>query len=407
MDITRSEIVKGVWLDCIPDSSASFISINLLYAPDRDNSAFMGLLPYVLCCGTAQYPLAAELEAVKDKLGGIKVSPLVRRFGEVYSCGIKMDIPESCPDVKSAVSLLCSFFISPATKGGLLIHENVDSQKELVAESIDALDNDYIRYANQRCLDEMCCYEDYSVPYLGDSSEIGSVYYTRLTKHFRSVLQTCPIEIIYSGNIPAKQIKRFLREALSVMPRGEINYEIGSDIRMNAVEEDVRKSVDYDEESRCRYVLGCRIGECMDDPDFPAISLYSALAAQLALDSGLENVSADIDMHKGLFLIGFDGPSGKEDEYFSAVTGIIGKLSQAAPDSDTLQKSAQSESEKYISIAGNPDKNEEFLFSTVLLGLDCTANEYAQAVAETDANSVFAVAQSIEPDMFTVCGIPE
>lgn len=408
MEIIRSEIVKGVWLDCIPSGGkSSFMSINLLYSPDRDSMALNGLLPYVLCCGTSQYSSPDELAAVKSQLGDITLSPLVRRFGEVYSCGIKMDIPEKCSDVKSAVSLLCNLLISPATKGGLLLRENVDAQKEFVSNIVDEIENDYIKYSSLRCLNEMCCYEDYCVPYFGESSEISSVYYTRLTKHYRSILQTSPIEIVYCGDVPAKQIKRFLREALSVMPRGEINYEIGSDIRMNAVEDSVRISAEYDEESRCRYALGCRLGECMEDPDFPAIALFGSVLSILAQGAGLENVISEIDMHKGLLLISFDAPAGKENDYLDCILNIIKSVPDSLDDNELLHKAAQTEHDRLCRLEENSDENENFLFSSILLGLDCSASEFAQAVLESDKASVISVSQSLEPDMFTATGIHE
>ena len=145
----------------------------------------------------------------------------------------------------------------------------------------------------------------------------------------------------------------------------------------------------------------------MDDPDFPAISLYGSVLSGALSSAGYENVSRDIDMHKGLLVIAFEGTAGRENEYLASVLHIIEKLSCDEPEQSVFDAARSSEAGRYSAVVKDSASNEEFLFSSVLLGLDCTADDFAQAVSVTDAASVLAIARSIEPDMFTVCGIPE
>ena len=100
--------------------------------------------------------------------------------------------------------------------------------------------NDKRSYALTRCIEEMCCYEDFAVSRFGSESEAENIHYKKLTRHYRELIQTCPVEIFYCGKTDFKAVSAAMRDAFSAMPRGEIDYDIGTDLRMNAVEDHVR-----------------------------------------------------------------------------------------------------------------------------------------------------------------------
>ncbi len=123
----------------------------------------------------------------------------------------------------------------------MLLPEYVDSEKEKLLDSIKSRLNDKRSWALQRLIEQMCCYEPFAVSRLGTEDTAENIYYQKLTKHYRSLIMTCPIEIFYCGSLGAGRRCRKLSDAFSGMPRGEIDYDIGTDIRMNAVEESVRE----------------------------------------------------------------------------------------------------------------------------------------------------------------------
>ena len=116
--------------------------------------------------------------------------------------------------------LLGELLLSPATRGGLLLPKYVDSEREKAEDIIRSRVNDKRSYSVTRCIEEMCCYEDFAVGRFGSLDDMRSVNYKKLTKQYRALLQTAPIEIFYCGKESEKLLVAALRDALATLPRG-------------------------------------------------------------------------------------------------------------------------------------------------------------------------------------------
>lgn len=120
--------------------------------------------------------------------------------------------------LEQATALLGELLLSPATRGGLLLPKYVDSEREKAEDIIRSRVNDKRSYSVTRCIEEMCCYEDFAVGRFGSLDDMRSVNYKKLTKQYRALLQTAPIEIFYCGKASEKQLVAALRDALATLP---------------------------------------------------------------------------------------------------------------------------------------------------------------------------------------------
>ena len=129
MELTRTEILPGVWLNHLHEEKfkTACLSLNLLTQLNRENAAMNALIPFVLRRGTTRYPDMAALSARLEELYGSAVEPAVRRIGEVQCLGFFVNFPEDAflPDGQSVLrpvtELLGQILLSPATRGGLLL----------------------------------------------------------------------------------------------------------------------------------------------------------------------------------------------------------------------------------------------------------------------------------------------
>ena len=224
----------------------SCMSLTLLTQLQRDTASMNALIPLVLRRGTTRYPDMEAISARLDELYGTAIEPVVRRIGEIQCLGFYASIPEEeyLPGnngvLEQATALLGELLLSPATRGGLLLPKYVDSEREKAEDIIRSRVNDKRSYSVTRCIEEMCCYEDFAVGRFGSLDDMRSVNYKKLTKQYRALLQTAPIEIFYCGKASEKQLVAALRDALATLPRGELDYDIGTDVRMNSVEAEPR-----------------------------------------------------------------------------------------------------------------------------------------------------------------------
>ena len=350
-----------------------------------------------------------------DELYGTAIEPTIRRVGEIQVLGFFASFPEGdyLPGgenlLSEAAGLMAELLLSPNTRGGLLLPAYVDSEKEKLLDLIRSRVNEKRSYAIARCIEEMCCYEDFAVSRFGTEDECENINYKTLTKHYRKLLQSAPVELFYCGKASYKQVRAILKDAFAAMPRAEIDYDIGTDVRMNAVEDHVRYVEEEMDVSQGKLVMGFRLGECMDEPDIPAMYVFNAVYGSGANSKLFLNVreklslcyyaSSAVLIKKGIMLVS----SGIEfDKYDEARAEILAQLEAVkngdiSPEElDTAKRSVASELRSAMDSQG---ELEGFWLSQAMEGLDYGPMELAELIEDVTKEDVMAIAESIELDL--------
>ena len=149
------------------------------------------------------------------------IEPVVRKIGEIQCIGFLASfaddkyLPDGSGVFESIANLCGEILLAPCTKGGLLLPEYVDSEKDKLLDSIKSRLNDKRSWALQRLIEQMCCYEPFAVSRLGTEDTAENIYYQKLTKHYRSLIMTCPIR----SSTAAASARTPLREALGCIQR--------------------------------------------------------------------------------------------------------------------------------------------------------------------------------------------
>lgn len=417
MDISREEILPGVELTCLRSDKfkTACLSLSLLTQLKRETASMNALIPLVLRRGTTQYPDMEALSRKLDELYGTAIEPVVRRIGEIQCIGFYASIPE--PDflpgrqdvLCDTAELMGQLLLSPVTRGGLLLPDYVESEREKMAELIRSRVNDKRGYAMLRCMEEMCCYEDYAVSRFGSEADCESIHYQKLTRHYRSILQTSPVEIFYCGRADSRRVARVFRDALSMLPRGEIDYDIGTDVRMNAVEAQPRYVEEEMNVSQGKLVIGFRLGDVMEEPDIAAIYVFNSVFGSGSTSKLFVNVreklqlcyyaGSSVDIHKGIMLVS----SGIEfDKFDAAKAEILSQLDEMKNGNITDDELNAAKSGIASALRSGMDSQGElegFFLSQTLAGLDYGPMELAQLVEEVTKDSVVSVAKSVECDL--------
>lgn len=417
MEITRTELMPGVWLNHLRSDKfkTACMSLTLLTQLKRDSASMNALIPYVLRRGTTRYGDMEALSARLEELYGAAVEPVVRRIGEIQCVGFYASLPEreylpGGQDVlRDTAELMGELLLSPATRGGLLLPQYVDSERDKMLDTIRSRINEKRGYSLFRCIEEMCCYEDFAVGRLGGEMECQAIHYQKLTKHYRALLQTCPLEIFYCGRAGEDEVASAMRDALSALPRGGIDYDLGTDVRMNALEEAPRYVEEELPVSQGKLVIGFRLGECMEDPDIAALHVFNSVYGSGTSSKLFMNVrerlslcyyaSSIIDIHKGIMLVA----SGIEFEKFGAARDEI--LAQL----EAMKRGEITEAELNAAKAGvasdlrslmdSQGELEGFYLAQALDGADYGPMELAELSESVTKEDVVAIANSVECDL--------
>ncbi|MBQ7896008.1 MAG: insulinase family protein [Oscillospiraceae bacterium] len=423
MEIKRAEIMPGVWLNHLRSDKfkTACMSISLLTQLNRETASMNALIPFVLRRGTVSY---GDMEAISnrlDELYGAAVEPVVRRIGEIQCLGFYASIPEEdyLPKGESVLQgtaeLMGQLLLRPATRGGLLMKAYVDSEREKLLELIRSRINEKRGYALFRCIEEMCCFEDFAVSRYGSESDCEGINYKELSKQYHELLNRSPVEIFYCGRADFKKLKSVLRDALSGFPRGEIDYDIGTDVRMNAVEAEPRYVQEELNVTQGKLVMGFRLGECMEEPDLAALYVFNAVYGSGTTSKLFMNVREKLslcyyagsllDTHKGLMFVSSGIEFDKFDAAKSEILAQLEEIKAGNVTNDELNSAKAGIASDLRSMSDVQGDLEGFYLANTVDGLDCTPEELAELVEEVSLEDVKAIANSIELDLvYFLCG---
>ena len=410
-------LLPGVNLRCRTDPrfKQGCLSLHWVVPMCADHSAMNALIPFVLRRCATGYEDMEKISARLDELYGTAIEPVVRRIGEIQCVGFFASIPEGdfLPGkenvLRPACDLLGRLLLSPATRGGLLLPQYVDSEKEKLLDIIRSRINDKRSYAVTRCIEEMCCYEDFAVGRFGSEAEAENINYKKLTRQYRSLLQTSPIEIFYCGRSSKKELVSCLRDVLSTLPRGEIDYDIGTDVRMNALEDKPRTVTEELDVTQGKLVIGYRLGECMEEAEPAPIFVFNCVFGGGTTSKLFMNVrerlqlcyyaSSMVSLQKGLLLVAsgieFDKFEVARDEIFRQLDAIRqGHISDE--ELNSAKSCVASDLRAYTDSQG---ELEGFYLTRALEGLEYGPMELAELVEDVTKEDVMGIANSLACDM--------
>ena len=417
MEQSRKEILPGVFLTCLKTEKfkTGLISLNLLTPLTRQDAAKNALIPSVLRRGCASCPDLDAVSARLDELYGARIEPAVRKKGEIQCLGFWADFADDryLPAggerlLEQVAAFMGELLLDPNTRGGLFLPEYVASEKEKLLQQIRGRVNDRIGYALFRLTELMCQTEAYAVDTLGGEEEAENIGYVALTKHYNELLSKCPVELFYCGSAGPERVEAAMRDALIALPRGEIDWELGTDIRMNALEDAPRRYTEALDVSQGKLAVGFRLGECMNDPDPAAIRVMNAVYGGDSSSKLFMNVrermslcyfaSSFCNIAKGLMYV----VSGVDFENFEpALTEILAQLDAVRRSEITDEEFSAARSgvvSGLLAAADSPGSLEEFWLGQNLLGLEYGPEEMAALAEEVTPGDVAAIAAGIECD---------
>ena len=104
------------------------------------------------------------------------------------------------------------------------------------------------------------------------------------------------MELFYCGKAGYKQVRSILKDAFAAMPRAEIDYDIGTDVRMNAVEDHVRYVEEEMDVSQGKLVMGFTTETHFDDEDSYALTVFNSVYGSGAHSKLFNNVREKLSL---------------------------------------------------------------------------------------------------------------
>lgn len=405
--------VNGLRLHVMPTQrfKTFAIAVYIGFPLKEETVTPIALTPFVLRRGTTNLPETIQFRERLDELYGAGFGFDVYKRGDYQIIQFRMDIindafvhtSESL--LKRGFQFLGDVITSPALVDGVFRSKYVQEEKETVRKRLEAIVNDKIRYAQERCVEEMCKDEPYRLHPLGDRETLANIDANSLYQQYQSWLDQACIDVYVIGDTSLDEIQQCVTSSFQVKRSKESVYtQTKNQVRSG----EPQQVVDRLDVSQGKLNLGLRTTITYQDNEYPAALLYNGVLGGYPHSKLFINVreknslayyaSSRYDGHKGIMTI----QSGVEFNLMQKATEIIKEQLQAM-EQGNIETLELAQTKAMISnhlreINDSAFEMIGFDFNRVLSGRERTTSALIEEVADLTVEDIQNAARTFRLD---------
>lgn len=408
---------RGVWgrlrLHVLPTKRFKTFALSLFAGVPLSETGVtpIALTPFVLRRGTKAYPETLSFRERLDDLYGAGFGFDLYKRGDQQIVQFRLDIINdrfvSATDslLGEALTFLGEVLTAPALDNGKFRSKYVEAEKTTVSKRIDAIINDKIRYASERCVEEMCKDEPYRLPALGRKEELAAINADTLYEAYRKWLQEASFDLYVAGDTSLEEVQAIVAKAFA-LPEGQpANY---STPRLGAARAEVQSIQERLDIGQGKLNMGLRVGATYGSEQYAALLVYNGLLGGFPHSKLFVNVrekeslayyaSSRLDGHKGILTL----QSGIEIANYDKAVKIIREQIEAMKAGDFALEDLKRTQAMIINqlkeLQDSAFERISFDFSNVLSGVERTGDSFIAEIQAVTPEMVTAVAQSVVLD---------
>ncbi|MBP2116228.1 EF-P 5-aminopentanol modification-associated protein YfmF [Paenibacillus silagei] len=208
----------GMRIHVLPTKAFKTFAISLYAGVPLEESTVTStaLVPFVLRRGTASYPETTQFRERLEELYGAGFGFDIYKRGDYQIVQFRMDtINDSF--VQSKESLLGESFAflgevltRPLLENGSFRASYVATERETIRKKLESIVNDKIRYAAERCIEEMCRNEPYRLHPLGQRADLDAITPETLYQSYTSWLNGATLDLYVVGDTTPEEVEKLV-----------------------------------------------------------------------------------------------------------------------------------------------------------------------------------------------------
>ncbi|MCK6073988.1 EF-P 5-aminopentanol modification-associated protein YfmF [Paenibacillus silvae] len=325
---------KQLRIHVLPTTRFKTFAISL-YAgvPLREDTVTQtALIPFVLRRGTESYPETTQFREQLEHLYGAGFGFDVYKRGDYQIVQFRMDtINDSFVGgeeqlLDRSFAFLGEVLTKPAQENGHFKAAYVHAERETVRKKLESIVNDKMRYAAERCIEEMCKNEPYRLHPLGERKVLPAIEPAELTTAFRNWLGTASMDLYVVGDTTLEEVEELVERHFSLERTVSSDYQAQKAVRGN---QDVNTVIEKLNIGQGKLNMGLRTSITYGDDNYAAALLYNGILGGYPHSKLFVNVrekeslayyaSSRYDGHKGIATI----QSGIEIPHYEKAVAII------------------------------------------------------------------------------------
>ncbi|MEK3882202.1 pitrilysin family protein [Paenibacillus sp. PL2-23] len=371
----------------------------------------VALTPFVLRRGTAKTPETIAFREKLDDMYGAGFGFDVYKRGDSQIVQFRMDVindrfvSSEHSLLAASIGFLGEVLTEPCLEGNGFRSKYVDAEKITLKKRLEAIVNDKVRYAAERCLEEMCQGEPYRLHPLGQLNAVDAITPEALYRHYEGWLDNAALDLYVVGDTTLEEVTRLVSESFRLKPGMPAHYNRPV-VKRNVQE--TKFVVDRMEVSQGKLNMGLRTGVGYDDPLYPAALMYNGILGGYPHSKLFINVrekeslayyaASRLDGHKGICTI----QSGIEFANYDKAVEII-KAQLESMKAGQLSDLEINQTKAMISghLRELQDSAYEMLsydFNSVLTGNSRSSMELMEQVQAVTPGDIVKVAEQVQLD---------
>ena len=386
------------------------LSANLV-VPLAGNVAEKSLLPSLLCASCQEYPDLLSLNRKLAELYGAELTPSASKHGEnlvlritMTMIGDRFSLDGESISVECA-KLLCKALFEPNVANGAFRPDEVEREKRIRLDRIEALKSSKRAYAQKKMLELMCADEAYSLSILGEEDDIRALTPEQLYAAWQDLLKTAFVQLQVVGDLEVEPITALFREYFDKVE--DRNVVRGKTVVIPSAET-VKRGVEEQDIAQSKLVMGFRCGMHEPFENYAAMRTFADLFGGGTYSRLFLNVrekqslcyycAARLTAAKGILTV----QSGVETENAEkAETEILRQLDEmkaGGVTAEDLAKSQRSMEDFFLSVFDTPEELDGWLFSQVADDDFQTPEDLVADMKQVTVEQVIEMANNISLD---------
>ncbi|CAG5077619.1 Putative uncharacterized protein M1_2223 [Thermobacillus xylanilyticus] len=371
------------------------------------------LLPFVLRRGTAATPETRAFRERLDDLYGAGFGFDVMKRGDSHVIVFQLEVLQDRFARGAGESLLAAgmrllgeVVTQPALENGAFLPNYVDTEKTTVRKRLEAIVNDKIRYAAERCIEEMCAGEAYRLNALGKIEDLPRLTPETLHAYYAEWLKRASFDLYVTGDTTLDEASALAAESFRLPDGAPGTYPKPADCGSAG---EVKTVVERMDVTQGKLNMGLRIGVRYADDDYPAALMYNGILGAFPHSKLFINVreraslayyaASRYDGHKGILTI----QSGIEIANFERASAIIREQLDAMARGD-ISELELSQTRAMITgqlreLRDSAPEMIAFHFNGVLSGRSRDADELIRQIEAVTRDDIVRVAERVKLDM--------
>lgn len=377
---------------------------------EKEYATTRALLPYVLQSGTNTYPSFTELRTYLENLYGATLSVDLQKKGEYHIISITMEVAnekflkQSEPLLDKALTLLADVLFNPRSANDSFDEQIVAKEKRTLKQRIQAVNDDKMRYANLRLIQEMCKDEPYAIPVNGILEDVDQITAQSLYNYYQDSLSSDELDLYIVGDFTEEEVIQSCQAKFQLKSRTSKKVE-QTNIRKRVKENVIIEKQDV---AQGKLNMGLRTDTRYGEDDYFALQVFNGLFGGFPHSKLFINVrekaslayyaASRLESHKGLMLV----MTGIETKNYEKAVTIIKEQLQAMKNGDFTE--ADIEQTKAViqnQMLETLDTSRglvEVLYHNVISGTNVSEEVWKEKIANVTKENIIQVGEKIQLD---------